>query len=198
MELILIHQQTPRHRAAPIPALTGSHAPVLAMYRDVQVVALAHPCASRHSDSCPSSRETGSRERPVHSSGSYGYIASRGGRGAPPRSGGDLTPGGAKTRGGIRSDIPPTGGRIPGYAGAPALRLERVFRSRAASGHTSPRQLLHALLSALAWPRPVSRSLCDLTFSCFALPSPSMDSYLLHGPGQPLDHYAVSPSPGSR
>ena len=43
------------------------------------------------------------------------------------------------------------------------------------------------MLSALAWPRPVSRSLCDLTFSCFALPSPSLDSYHLHGPGQSLD-----------
>jgi hypothetical protein len=34
--------------------------------------------------------------------------------------------------------------------------------------------------------------------SCFALPRPSMDSYLLHGPGQPLARYASSPSPCSR
>ena len=74
----------------------------------------------------------------LHSRGSYGCIASRGGRGAPARSGGDLTPGEATTRGGSRSDIPPAGGRIPGCAEAPALRLERVFPSRAASRHTSP------------------------------------------------------------
>ncbi len=160
------------------------------MYRDVQVVALAHPCASRHSDflsivagrqddvqGCTSvargqEARSDRRERPHHTSGSYGCIASRGGRGAPPRSGGDLTPGEAKTRGGIRSDIPPTGCRIPGYAGAPALCLERVFRSRASSGHTSPRQLLPALLYLLhpcsrapAWPRPASRPLRGLTFS---------------------------------
>jgi|GEM_PF-4591792 len=74
----------------------------------------------------------------LHSSGSYGCIAPRGGSGAPPRSGGDLTPGGAKIRGDIRRVVPPAGGRIPGSAGAPALRLERIFLSRAASGHTSP------------------------------------------------------------
>jgi len=74
----------------------------------------------------------------LHSSGSYGCIASRGGRGAPTRSGGDLTPGEAMTRSGSRSDVPPTGGRIPGCAGGPALRLERVRRSRTASKHTSP------------------------------------------------------------
>jgi hypothetical protein len=74
----------------------------------------------------------------LHSRGSYGYIASRGGRGAPPHSGGDLTSGEAMTRGGVRSAVPLTGGRIPGCAGAPALRLERVRHSRAASGHTSP------------------------------------------------------------
>jgi len=43
----------------------------------------------------------------LHSSGSYGCIASRGGRGAPTRSGGDLTRGEAMTRRGRRSDIPP-------------------------------------------------------------------------------------------
>jgi hypothetical protein len=74
----------------------------------------------------------------LHSRDSHRCIASRGGRGAPPRSGGDLTPGEAMTRGGLRSDIPLTGGRIPGCAGAPALRLERVLRSRAAHGHASP------------------------------------------------------------
>jgi hypothetical protein len=74
----------------------------------------------------------------LHSSGSYGCIASRGGSGALPRSGGDLTPGVAMTRGGSRSDITPTGGRIPGYAGAPALRLERILRSSTAPVHTSP------------------------------------------------------------
>jgi hypothetical protein len=74
----------------------------------------------------------------LHSSGSDGCIASRGGRGAPTRSGGDLTPAEAMTRSGSRSDVPPTGGRIPGCAGGPALRLERVRRSRTAPRHTSP------------------------------------------------------------
>ena len=74
----------------------------------------------------------------LRSSGSYGCIASRGGSGAPARSGGDLTPGEATTRDGRRSDVPPTGGRIPGCAGGPALRLARVFRSRTACKHTSP------------------------------------------------------------
>jgi hypothetical protein len=74
----------------------------------------------------------------LHSSDSHRCIASRGGRGAPPRSRGDLTPGEAMTRGGLRSDVPLTGARIPACAGAPALRLERVLRSRAALGHASP------------------------------------------------------------
>jgi len=161
------YQKTGCTGGMPIPALAGSRAPGLAMSRDGQVP-----------------REAGSREQPVHSRGSYGCIASRGGRGAPLRSSGDLPPGEALPRGASRSAVPLTGGRIPGYAGAPAQRLERVLRSTAAPRHTSPRQLLHALPSALA--------------SCFALPCPSMDSYLLHGPGQFLDRFAVSPSPCSR
>ncbi len=205
MKLIAIRQQTPCQWPLPIPALSGSRTPVFAMYRDVQV-----------------SRETGSRERSVHPSGSYGCIASRGGRGAPPRSGGDLTPGGAKTRGGIRSDLPPTGGRIPGYAGAPALRLERVLHSRAASGHASHGNCsLHC--SRLWHPASLYRVHPWTRTSCMAQASLSTGtrSHLLpavvrrctgmykcrgrqdagsdqHGPGQPLDRYAVSPSPGSR
>ena len=121
------YQKTGCIGGIPIPALAGSRAPVLAMSRDEQVP-----------------REAGSRERPVHSIDSYGCIASRGGRGTLLRSSGDLTPGEAMTRGVSRSAVPLTGGRIPGYAGVPALRLERVLCSTAASRHTSPRQLLHA------------------------------------------------------
>ncbi len=78
------------------------------------------------------------RQLALHSIRSDGCIASRGGRGAPARSAGDLTPGEAMTRAEIRSDRPPAGGRIPGYAGAPARRLERVLRSRAALTNTNP------------------------------------------------------------
>ena len=137
-------------RALACPCVSG-----LAMYRTYKW-SLSHILVLRATrTSCPSSREAGGRERPLHSSHSYGCIASRGGRGALPRSGGDLTPGEAMNSGGIRSDSPLTGGRIPGCAGAPALRLERVFRSRSASSRTCPRQLLHALLYLL---RPCSRA----------------------------------------
>ena len=68
----------------------------------------------------------------LHSRRSHGCIASAGGRGTPTSCGGDLT------RGERRSDIAPAGVRIPGNAGASALRREWVLRSRTVSKPMSP------------------------------------------------------------
>jgi len=71
---------------------------------------------------------------PAPSSGDPCRVEPRSGfhRSVPPV----VSTGEAMTRAGRRSDLPLTGGRIPGTAGAPALRLERVLRSTSA-----PRQL---------------------------------------------------------
>ena len=61
--------------AAPnsVPALACPGTPGLAMYRDVRVVALAHPCALRHSDVLSIVAKTGCRELPLQTSHSDGY-----------------------------------------------------------------------------------------------------------------------------
>ena len=57
----------------PVPALACPGTSGLAMYRDVRVAALAHPCASRHSDVLSIVAKTGRRELPLHASHSDGY-----------------------------------------------------------------------------------------------------------------------------
>jgi hypothetical protein len=56
-----------------VPALACPGTPGLAMYRDVRVAALAHPCASRHSDVLSIVAKTGCRELPLQASHSDGY-----------------------------------------------------------------------------------------------------------------------------
>ena len=143
---IVIERETACSQGAPIPALAGSRARAPALESAAMTETGRADAVTPHSAQAGAWRSlprlaSGPVSRPplvLRSSGSYGCIASRGGSGAPARSGGDLTPGEATTRDGRRSDVPPTGGRIPGCAGGPALRLARVFRSRTACKHTSP------------------------------------------------------------
>ena len=139
-------QETGCFQDRPIPALACSRARAPALESAAMTETGRADAVTPHSVDAGAWRSLprlafGPVSRPplvLHSSGSYGCIASRGGSGAPARSGGDLTPGEATTRDGRRSDVSPTGGRIPGCAGGPALRLARVFHSRTASNHTSP------------------------------------------------------------
>ncbi len=145
MKANIIEQEAGRFSCTPLPALSCSRA------RAPARESAANTETGRADAVLPRAVEAGAwRSLPqlafgpvsrpplvLHSSGSYGYRFDGRKRGPTAQRWGS-DPGEVTTRGRGRSDIPPTGGRIPGCAGAPALRLEWVLRSRTASKHPSP------------------------------------------------------------